>query len=436
MKKKTLLTLLGSLCLVTVLVLPFMAACAPAPVEPTGPTMGPPIILGAPLSIGYPDGICSRDNLQLAVDEINGKGGVNVGGVMHPFQLEVIDTRDLEPGVPTSESLLAVEKLILDKKANFIVGGPIRSEAALAAMDLVSKYKTVTVWSSGFLSPAMNSKVADNYETYKYCFRTQGYSTPIVNESVAILESLRATQGFNKAFIMVQDVVHAKGAGNAVKPALEKLGWTVTGPELYPSGTTDFSVGILKAKDAKAQVLYMWFDMPEASILMKQAYDMQLPALLVGFVVAGQDSNAWKALDGKCAYLINNFPKAGVAPSGSIPLAAQYIQLYKSKFGTDPGLTWVAPVCYQLVYIMKDAIERAGSYDNPDAMITALEKTDMQGVYGRIRFDAKNHQIVYSMDPAEGAVTTWVQWVNGKMVAVYPPLIATNPIVLPPWMKK
>lgn len=53
--------------------------------------------------------------------------------------MEVIDTRDLGPDVPVSEALLGVEKLLLKNKADFIVGGPIRSEAALAAMPLIAK---------------------------------------------------------------------------------------------------------------------------------------------------------------------------------------------------------------------------------------------------------------------------------------------------------
>ena len=428
MKKKTLLTLVVGVCLVLISVLPFMTACkAPAPT-------GASIILGAPLSIGHPDGICARDNLKMAVDEINAKGGVNVAGVMRPFQLEVMDSRDLEPGVPTAESLLVVEKLILDKKANFIVGGPIRSEAALAAMDLVSKYKTVTVWSAGFYTPAMTPKVAGDYEKYKYCFRTHGQSTDLVNESVTILESLKASYGLNKISIFLQDVAHSRAAGDAIKPKLEEKGWSVVGYEIYPTGSTDFSVGLLKAKDAGAQILFPWYDMPEASILLKQWYDMQLPALVCGFIVIAHDSNSWKALEGKCAYVVDGYCKAGIAPSDALPLASKYIKAYKAKFGIEPGLTWVAPTCYQVVYILKDAIERAGSLD-ADAMIAALEKTDMTGVYGRIRFDPKSHQIIYSMDPAEGAVTTWVQWIDGKRVAVYPPVVATDSVKLPPWMK-
>ena len=427
MKRKTLLAVVVSLGLVLISALPFVGACTPAPT-------GTPIILGAPLSMGHPDGICARDNLTLAVDEINAKGGVDVAGEKRPFQLEVMDSRDLEPGVPTSETLLVVEKLILDKQANFIIGGPIRSEAGMASMDIVSLYKTVFITSAGFYTPAMTPKIADNYEKYKYCFRTQGQSTNLVNESVTILESLKPTYNFNKVFIMIQDVAHANAAGNAIKPALEEKGWNVVGYEKYPTGSTDFSVALLKAKDAGAQVLFLWFDMPEASILLKQCYDMQLPALVCGFIVMAQDSNAWTALEGKCAYVVHGYPKGGVAPSDALPLAEKYIKLHKETFGYEPGLTWVAPTCYQVVYILKDAIERAGSLD-PDAMITALENTDMMGVYGRIRFDPANHQIIYSMDPTEGAVTTWVQWVDGKRVAVYPEVVATAPVELPPWMK-
>ncbi|MBW2169569.1 MAG: ABC transporter substrate-binding protein, partial [Deltaproteobacteria bacterium] len=81
-----------------------------------------PIILGCPLSTAFLYGWDAERGIKLAVEEINAKGGVTVGGEKRPFKVEVIDTRDLEPGVPVSEALLAVEKLILDKKADFILG--------------------------------------------------------------------------------------------------------------------------------------------------------------------------------------------------------------------------------------------------------------------------------------------------------------------------
>jgi branched-chain amino acid transport system substrate-binding protein len=87
------------------------------------------------------------------------------------------------------------------------------------------------------------------------------------------------------------------------------------------------------------------------------------------------------------------------------------------------------------VYVLKDAIERAGSLDT-DKVAAALTKTDMEGVYGRIRFDPKSNQIIPSLDPKEGAVGTVFQWQAGKRVVVFPPKISTGKILLPPWMEK
>jgi branched-chain amino acid transport system substrate-binding protein len=70
-----------------------------------------------------------------------------------------------------------------------------------------------------------------------------------------------------------------------------------------------------------------------------------------------------------------------------------------------------------------------------DAVVKALEATDLMGVYGRIRFDPKSHQVIPSLDPKEGAVGTIFQWQAGKRVVVFPQSIAMGEILLPPWMK-
>ena len=54
-----------------------------------------PIVLGCPLSTAFLYGWDAERGIKLAVDEINAKGGVEVQGQKRPFQVEVIDTRDL-----------------------------------------------------------------------------------------------------------------------------------------------------------------------------------------------------------------------------------------------------------------------------------------------------------------------------------------------------
>jgi branched-chain amino acid transport system substrate-binding protein len=395
-----------------------------------------PIVLGCPLSLNYMYGWDAERGIKLAVEEINAAGGVNVGGVKRPFKVEVIETRDLEPGVPVSEALLAVEKLILEKKANFIMGGPVRSEAGMAAQDLIAKYKKVSILTTGVLTPAYHARVAKNYDKLKYLFRLTGEAKWMVGgEIIPALLSLEKKFGLNRIFIMIQDVAHARAGGSIIAKVMAKKGWTVIGqPEVYPTGAGDFSMGLLKAMKTKAQVLLIWMDMPESSILLRQWYAMKVPALPFGSIIAAAEQPGfWKATEGKGQYCLANVVNAGNAPSNATPWTMKFYRAYTKRWNIEPE-GYGTSSSYMGPYVLKDAIERAGTI-NSDAIVTALEKTDMMGVYGRIRFDPKSHQVIPSNDPKEGAVGTIFQWQAGKRVVVFPESIAMGEIKLPPWMK-
>ncbi|MCB2226876.1 MAG: ABC transporter substrate-binding protein [Desulfarculaceae bacterium] len=395
-----------------------------------------PIVIGAPLSTAFLYGWDAERAMKLAVEEINAAGGVKVGGEMRPFELDVIDTRDLEPGVPVSEALLAVEKLILEKHADFIVGGPVRSEAALAAMALLSKHKKISILTTGSLTPKYHAVVGKNPEKFKYLFRISGEAKwMVLGELVPCLMDIGKQFKLDKLYIMVQDVAHARTGGKILKKVMGKKGWKVLAdPVVYPTGSTDFSMGLLDAKKKGAQVIIIWMDMPESAILLKQWYDMKVPALPFGTIIAAAEQPGfWKATDGKGEYCLANVVNAGNAPSDATPWTMKFVKAYQKKYGMEPE-GYGTSSSYMAVYVLKNAIERAGSLD-PDKVVAALKATDMMGVYGRIRFDPKTNQIIPSLDPKEGAVGTVFQWQKGKRVVVFPPKIATGKILLPPWMK-
>ena len=394
-----------------------------------------PIIIGAPLSTAFLYGWGAEKGIRLAVDEINAVGGVNVGGKKRTFKVEVIDTRDLEPGVPVSEALMAVEKLILEKNADFLLGGPVRSEAALAAMSLLSKYKKVSILSTGVLTPKYHALVAEQYDKYKYCFRIHGEAKQLVGEMLAGFSELKQKYGMNKIFVMVQDVSHARGAGNIISKVAAKKGFDVKGMEIFPTGTTDFSMGLLKAKKTGAEILNIWMDMPESSILLKQWYEMKIPVLPFGSTLAAAEQPGfWKATEGKGEYTLCNVVNAGNAPSEATPWTMKFYNAYTKKWNIEPeGLGCSSS--YMAVYVLRDAIERAGTLDS-DKVVSELEKTDVMGVYGRLRFDPKSHQVIPASDPKQGAVGSILQWQAAKRVVVYPKSIAKGEIKLPPWMKK
>lgn len=394
-----------------------------------------PIVLGCPLSTAFLYGWDAERAIKLAVEEINAAGGVQVGKEKRPFSVEVIDTRDLEPGVPVSDALLAVERLILAKDADFIVGGPIRSEAALAAMALLAKHKMISILTTGALSPKYHKMVEKQPEKFKYLFRISGEAIWMVTgELIPSMVDIGKRFKLNRLFIMAQDVAHARKGSSIIAKIMGKKGWKILGTEIYPTGTTDFSMGLLKAKKQGAQVIMIWMDMPESSILLKQWHDMKIPALPFGSIIAAAEQPGfWKATEGKGEYCLANVVNAGNAPSNATPWTMKFVKAYEKKYGLEPE-GYGTSSSYMAVYALKDAIERAGTLDS-DKVVAALKTIDLMGVYGRIRFNPKSNQVIPSNDPKEGAVGTIFQWQAGKRIVVFPPSIATGKILLPPWMK-
>jgi branched-chain amino acid transport system substrate-binding protein len=256
----------------------------------------------------------------------------------------------------------------------------------------------------------------------------------LVKEIVTELMEIKNTFNVDKLFIMVQDVAHARAAGSILGKIAGEKGWNVTGTEIFPTGTTDFSMGLIKAKKTDSQVLSIWMDMPESSILLKQWYDMKLPALPFGSTLAAAEQPGfWEATEGKGEFCLANVVNAGNAPSEASPWTMKFYNAYKEKWDIPPeGLGCSSS--YMAVYVLKDAIERAGTLDS-DKVVSELEKTDVMGVYGRLRFDPKSHQVIPALDPEEGAVGSIFQWQDGKRVVIFPKSIAVGEVQLPPWMK-
>lgn len=394
---------------------------------------GKPIVIGAPVPRASAYGQNGERGMILAAEEINAAGGIKMGGKMHPLQLEIIDTRDEEPGVPTSEVLLAIEKLILQKKVDLVAGGPCMSECGMAAIDLFAKYKMIDMVSIGCYTPGWDKKVGDNIEKYRYSFRESGSVKWYIKEAVDLLHKIKAEHGFDKMFISIDDSAMCRGAAKIVEDLAVKDGWKIVGLDKHPIGATDYSAALSDCKKSGAQVLFIWAYAPETSILMKQWADMEVPALPIGFIGAAEDPGFWKATNGKGAYTVVTLSETGNVPTNATPLAKVFYENFKKRWGVPPRSTGCVSA-YEALFVLKDAIERAGSLDK-DALIAAIEKTNLPVVRGTLRFD-KNHQVVYGYDPKESVLGCWVQWQDGERVQVFPEVAATGKIKMPPWLKK
>jgi branched-chain amino acid transport system substrate-binding protein len=394
-----------------------------------------PMVIGIPTSTGFLEGKEALKAVKLAVAEINAHGGVDVGGTKRPFAVESVDIRDAAPGVPVPEALLGLEKIILEKKPAALVVGPFRSEALMAGMDIIAKYK-VPLLGTIAMSPASEAKVKKEPEKYKYIFRTCLNAKYLVKYLAGTMAYINKQYGFNKIYIMNQDVAWARKTAEIItKVYFEKAGWEVVGHESYPTGTSDFSSALMKVRNGGAQVILPIFDMPQSGILVKQWNAMKVPALMAGFISPLAGPGAWKTFDRKIGGAINcNFEMGSAISSAKVPKSIAFTDAYEKKYGVPIEAGHGISPSYESVYLLAEAIERAGSVD-ADAIVAELEKADRVGVMGRIKFD-EGHQVVYDMDPETSAVAAVIQWNgDGSRSIVFPTTIADAAIKLPAGLK-
>ena len=169
--------------------------------------------------------------------------------------------------------------------------------------------------------------------------------------------------------------------------------------------------------------------------MLKQWYDLKVPALPFGSIIAAAEQPGFcKATEGKGEFSLANVVNAGNAASKATPWTMKFYDAYTKRWKVEPE-GYGASSSYMAVYTLKDAIERAGSLDS-EAVIKALEKTDLMGVYGRIRFDPKSTRSSPVWIPRKAR---WAPSSSGRRASGWwssRPPSPPGDIMLPPWMKK
>jgi branched-chain amino acid transport system substrate-binding protein len=390
------------------------------------------LVVGCPMPEKASYGVNGTQGATLAAEEINAAGGINVGGKKRLIKLEFIDTGDLNPKTPEADAMAQVEKLITEKKAEVLIGGPARSEYGVAAMEVVAKHGIVHIACVGCYTPKWTKVFASDPKKYSNSFRISGDIRQYISETKDLLNFLKTKYNFKKMFIMAQDVMMSRDASQIVKTVMEKEGWEVVGQEVDPTDAKDFTANLKKCKESGANVLFIWNFSPATAVLFEQWRTMEIPALPVGFVMSAEDPGFWDKTKGKCAYSVITLSEAGATSSEVTPLSQKYFDAYRKRWNVAPRSTG-SVAAYEAVYLLKDAVERAGTTKAAD-LIKALEKTDLQVVRGKLHFDA-NHQCVFGYDPKTTVLGNWAQWQDGERVTIWPEAAKTGDLKMPPWIK-
>ena len=376
-----------------------------------------PIRIGVPTAIDLQVGRDTVDSMQMAVDEINAKGGV----IGRKLELIVADeTDDPQAGID------AIKKLTADDKVDVLIGG-YTSGVTLAQLPEIARAKTIYL-GVGAASPSITARVKEDYETYKYVFRVSPLNAAHQARGLAgfISGFVMGEMGFKRIAIVGEDAKWVQDLVPQLKEGAAAAGADVRLAEFFDSETSDFSSLLAKVKDSGAQFLLVILSQASSETFVKQWYDARIPMPIGGIDVRSMDADFFRRVGGKSISEItaNLSVRAPITPK-TVP----YWDAFVKKTARAPVYT--GPGAYDAVYVYAEAVARAQT-TAADAVIKALEKTDYVGTLGRIQFDGS-----HDVKAGPGLVGfAFVQWQDkGERAIVWPKEMRTGEAILPPWMK-
>jgi branched-chain amino acid transport system substrate-binding protein len=172
---------------------------------------------------------------KLAVEQINAKGGI----LGRPIELLVEDSaNDVGTGVQKAR------KLIERDEVNFIIGD-VNSGIALAISQVTNEKKILHIVSGGHTDGITGKDC--KWNVYRVCNTTRMEANSV--------SDLLFTKYGKKWHFITPDYSFGHTLQQAGAANLAKLGGTMTGNELTPLGTADFSAYLIKARAANPDVL-------------------------------------------------------------------------------------------------------------------------------------------------------------------------------------
>lgn len=355
----------------------------------------------------------------MAAEEINARGGVKVGDKKMKIELVKADSNEF---LSVTDATNAMELLMSRDRVDFVVGG-FRTEAVLAMQDIAMDYKKIFI-GCGAASNILCTRVAEDYDTYKYWFR----GTPI-NSSFLVKTAfiqMGTVAGIMKATLNIPKIRVAVVAEKAMWadpliPAAQKfiplMGHEISGVWRPSPVATDVTAELSAIQRANTHIILTFFSSSVGIPFARQAGELKIPAALVGINVESQKAGFWQATQGQGNYLLTlNTYNENVEVN---ELTKPFIDTYEKRFGEPP--TYTADTYSAIKYSLVPIIEMTGTLDS-DRLVKVLEVREYEVPSGRVAYikDEKGRPL-HDLRWGPGYLTSLgTQWQDGKQVGVWP----------------
>ena len=341
-----------------------LAGCAPA--APTEIKIG----LDVPMTgrIAYV-GTQSERAGEMKSEEINGAGGLEVGGKKYKINIIVADNES-----ESDAAAAAATKLIVQDKVLAIVG-PQASSQAVPTGEVANENETpmISPWSTN------PNTTLNRPWVFRACF-LDPFQGPVV-ANFATNEF-----GFTQAAVLY-DVAsdYPKGLAENFRDGWEDIhgAGSVVAFESFTTGDTDFSAQLTKIKGSGAEFFFTPQYYNEVPLIVKQAQELGLPQVIIGSDSWG-DPKTLELCGDACEGL---YFSTHYAAEGATGATKEFIDRYEAAHGETPGD--VAALTWDAMDILLKAIQNTGGLSGDLAKDREAVKDELGKVAGFVGITGK-----------------------------------------------
>ena len=370
-----------------------------------------------------PIGKTCRQGMDYAIKEINEAGGIKS---MNGAKMELIYADSTgKPEVGLSEA----ERLILHEKVSALMGC-YQSSVTYTSTGAAERYKTPFL-----VVISVMPKITER--GLKYVFRPTQMATEQAGAMVKFLYDMGVVTGkkVSKVALLYENTDYGQACATIWKAACKKYEFEIALDESYPHASTDLTPVVIKLKRAKPDAVLNAAYISDMILLIKGLADMQFDCM--AWVCSGGGE-----LDPKFIPAVGNLANYifTVTPwQYDLVLAKPWIKKVNEGFKAMTGvdLTTVSAMTYSDIYVLKEALEKAGSSAR-QKIRDALAGIDITSggamilPFERIKFDQSGQ------NPYQRMIVS--QFLNKKIRVVFPEELAAPGVKavwpMPPWSQR
>jgi branched-chain amino acid transport system substrate-binding protein len=326
------------------------------------------IFIGVSAAITGPaplDGVRTKQGVEMAVAEINKKGGV----LGKKLKLLIEDDQNT-----ANIAVNAVNKLLSQNIVALI--GPHRSGNAMAVEQTVLRNKIP--YFTGGTSPKLVTL------NNPYLFRVRASDTLVAKIAAKYaVDDLKA----KKIGMLFNNDEYGAGAKQVIEDYLKSVKIPLI-CEGHNTGDKDMTGQIMKMKNSNIDCFIVWTHDAEGPVVARQVKELNLNVPFVGScgfstvqMLSLMDNNSANGIISATDFFVNS----------SEPRVKAFVKKFKAKYNVMPEM--YAACYYDVIYVLADAIKRAKSTDREAIREALMATKNFKGVMSTLTTNSKGELV-------------------------------------------